>query len=426
MPDIPKKNSRKLAAQIIENWLKTDVFAEQLIKPDMPDRPFVMEMIYGIVKRRRTIQWIVEHCAERTPDDTTMPYLLVGIYQIMFMDNVAEYAAVNETVEAVKTGNAPSCAGFVNAILRRVLREKESIKNRLAGQPLGIRESHSDALITRWTKNFGSQKTADLCRWNNLRGDVVLRINANRTCMKDFLAALASGGINAVPHGFMPDFFAVLPGGTPIMNLPGYKDGLFSVQDPSTQVSVDMLDPQPGDCVLDACAAPGGKTCIIAEKMRGKGTLIAGDLQKDRVARLKENIARLKLDCISVRHGDASTRAGMKSICGDTRFDRILLDVPCTNTGVLRRRADARWSFSMEKLAQLTSYQRAILDSASAFLKPGGTLVYSTCSIEPDENYQLVDTWLEKNPLFVKKKDCRLFPPDTQTDGVYACQLIRS
>ncbi len=423
--EIQKTNSRKLAVQIISEWQETGTFPDRLMEADIQDRPFVMELVYGIARWRRMLEWVVGLCTKRKPDKHTMPYLLVGLYQILLMDNVAEYAAVNETVEAVKTGRVPSRAGFINAVLRYALREADNIKEDLRKQEPGIRESHPDMLTERWRGRFGYDRMMDLCRWNNRRGEITVRINTALIDMDDFLDIVALEGIRAVPHCFRPDLFIVLPGGIRVTELPGYSDGIFSVQDPSTQAAVDLLAPGPGDTVLDACAAPGGKTFIIADKMGGTGRLIAMDVDKNRINRLNENVKRWKLNSVDVFCADASVRRDLLKICGDVRFDRIILDVPCSNTGVLRRRPDARWRFHKENLEHLNSCQYAILDSASELLKHDGTLVYSTCSIEPEENSELIDSWLKNNPGFTLEKKVELFPPETQTDGIYACAIVR-
>lgn len=424
-------NSRAVAASIVDKWLKKRDFPDRLIGSVTADRPFVIEVVYGVARWKRMLEWVITRYVRRPPHDNVMPYLLVGLYQILVMDTVASYAAVNETVKAVKAGLARNSAGFVNGVLRRVLRELETIRKELEIQDLGIRESHPDLLVKKWTQRFGAQKTLELCRWNNTRAQVTIRPNRWKTDIKNLLAALRSAGVNAAHHPFAPGECVALPHGTRVTDMPGYAEGLFSIQDPSTVAAVNLLDPRPGEFILDACAAPGGKTVLIAEMMKdpfgkpmaGKGRIIAMDLYEERLVRLRENLQRMKLDSIEVVQGDASFEQDMKRTCRDKPYDRILLDVPCTNTGVLRRRPDVRWRFSARRLKNLMNVQRSLLDCASHFLKPDGLLVYSTCSLEPEECDEMVQSWLSENPGFELVRSVNLFPPESQTDGIYAAAL---
>jgi len=382
-----------------------------------------MEVVYGIARWKRTLEWVVKRSAKRPPDRELVPFLFVGLYQILLMDRIEEYAAVNETVEAVKAAGFPHAVAFTNAVLRRALREKDSIMKALAGQPVVIRYSHPDILVDRWKKQFGAEKMLALLEWNNSRPDIMVRPNRLKNSFNDFVNALKEAGIESTGHPFAPDECLSIGHGINVRNLPGYEQGLFTVQDPSTLVSVKLLDPQPGEFVLDACAAPGGKTSVIAERMSGKGRIIAMDIQQDRLLTLRENLARLGIKSVTVLQGDAASPQDMKKAADGRLFDRILLDVPCTNTGVLRRRPDARWRFSNRGLNELAGVQKKILAGAAAYLKPGGVIVYSTCSLEPEECEGIVEWWCAANPGFEKVASEKLFPPDSKTDGAYACAL---
>jgi 16S rRNA (cytosine967-C5)-methyltransferase len=413
---------------IYARWLDAGVFPDRLMDSVTSDRAVVMEMVYGTIKRKRMLEWVARRLVKHRADPRAMPYLMIGLYQLLVMDHVADHATVNETVEAAKNdagfrakGRRRDAANFINAVLREALRRRELLESELKEQTIGIRESHPDILVERWTRVFDAQRTLDLCRWNNGRPDVVLRLNRHRTDADTFLGQLRSAGIEAVPHSLQPATHLVMPRGVHVDGLPGYAEGLFSVQDPSTAVAVDLLDPQPGEAVLDACAAPGGKTFMIAERMLGQGRLVAMDSRQNRVALLTENLARMGYDAVEAVHADASCSADMEKAGGP--FDRILLDVPCTNTGVLRRRPDARWRFSKENLASLRTVQRGLLKSAARHLRTGGTIVYSTCSLEPEECSKLVASWLRHRPEFTLQESASLFPPESLTDGVYAAVL---
>ena len=413
-------NSRNTVAEILAIWLRSKEFPDRLVQAVTADRGFVMEAVYGCIKRWRSLTWIMRKCVTGKSQPEAIPYLLVGLYQIIFMDDVAEYAAVNETVEASKRKLSQGGSGFVNAVLRRALREKQQILKELKAQPLAIRESYPDLLVDRWKSQFTTGRTVKLCKWNNGSPDVVLCINLARTTIEAYSAMLTEKGLEAVPHPFESRSCIIVPRGISVPELPGFADGLFSIQDPSMLTPVKLLAPQPGDSVLDACAAPGGKTMLIAEKLGDTGSLTAMDYREDRLGELKENLSRMKFEGAKVIAGDA---ASPTDVLGTMKFDRILADVPCSNTGVLRRRADARWRFNIERFESLRKTQRAILKGLGPMLKPGGTLVYSTCSLEGEEGAVLIRGWMQAHPEFVLDHEISVFPPDTGTDGLYAAAL---
>jgi len=399
-------------------------FPDRLMGSVSKDRGFVTELVYGSVKWKRQLEWAVKKCARNLPPLPLRSFLMVGLYQILDMEDVEEYAAVNETVDAVKANFPQGQADFVNAVLRRAIREKAGLLEEIRKESVGIRTSHPELLVSRWTEAFGSEKALALCEWNNRPAQVVVRINLSRIQIDDFLDRLASTGIQGEAHAFCPDRFVTLPRGVAPARLPGYEDGWFSVQDPSTFMAVQMLAPQSHERVLDACAAPGGKTMAMAELMGGGETLTAMDVHAERLKILKENIDRMDVIGIEILKGDMSEAGGVAELAGRT-FDAVLLDVPCTNTGVLRRRADARWRFSEAGMGRVCTTQRSILDSASKYLCSGGRLVYSTCSLEPEEGESLVSGWQAAHPSFELVKDRKLFPPVDGVDGAYAALLVR-
>ncbi len=421
-------NSRGLAGQIVSQWLKTSDFPERLLESYVfENRAFIMELVYGIVRWKRALEWITAEYVHRMPTLELKALIFVGLYQILFMTNVDAYAAVNETVNEVKNScsghgrQAQGEANFVNAILRRVLREKESIIQKLHAQPIGIQQSHSDCLVERWNRHFGEKATQHLCKWNNNRPNAMIRINHLKTTRNKYLSMLNDANIKILPNSAQTNEWLSLAHGTRIKDLPGYQEGYFLILDPSTGMAVDLLNPQPGNHVLDACAAPGGKTFLIAERMQKQGQLKAIDLYQDRISRLMENLKRLGCDdFVDVIQGDAE-----KLIKTDS-YDRILLDVPCTNTGVIRRKPDIRWRFSENRLAKINNLQRTILGCGLNLLKPGGQLVYSTCSLEPEENEYLISKCLTKRTDIHLVEERKTFPPVSKTDGVYVALLQKT
>jgi 16S rRNA (cytosine967-C5)-methyltransferase len=409
-----------VAAGIVGRWLETGEFPDRLLDAVEHDRGFVTEVVFGTVKRRRTLDFFLRQAAPRVPEAPLRAHLLTGIYQLWLMREPG-YAVVNETVAVVRTAFPARQAGFVNAVLRRFIREQAAMEAALAAQPLALRLSHPDVLVDRWMDRHGRDAVARLLEWDNQPPPLVLRLNPAQGPMSAFLADLAAAGHEATPHPFGPDRFCALARGADVRQLPGYDGGRFMVQDPSTVAAVDLLGPQPGETVLDACAAPGGKTLAMAECMAGTGRLMAMDLHADRLPPLRENLARMRQTWVTVVEGDVRTLP--PGAAGP--WDAILLDVPCSNTGVLRRRPDARWRFSVERMRRLVETQQGLLEAAAGAVAVGGRLVYSTCSLEPEEGETLVREWLTGHAGFVLEAERRVFPPADGVDGAYAARLRR-
>jgi len=421
-----KKNSREVAAEIIYHWLESESFPDRQLAEVKDDRAFVTELVYGVVRRKLALEYIEQKYVNRRPETFILAVLHIGVYQLCFMDNVEEFAAVHETVEAVKSRrhkDAIRAAGMVNAVLRNVQEEKAAILKNLEKQSDEIRFSHPESLINRWVKQYGERDTRQLLEWNNQPSETILRVEPARIAPSEFIKALEAAGIDAQKHPFQSlETFVILPRGVAVPNVPGYKEGWFTVQDPATSVSVELLDPRPGESVLDACAAPGGKTAMIAGLMEGKGELIAMDVHDDRLDTLADTIKRTGWDFVKILKGDAAKGFPEKS----KQFDAILLDVPCLNTGVLRRRVDARWRFTRDRIEMIKKTQRQILNAMSKHVKPGGRMVYSTCSLEVEENEEMVNSWIRAQKEFRLVKAKRLFPPKSGTDGAYAALLVRA
>jgi 16S rRNA (cytosine967-C5)-methyltransferase len=316
---------------------------------------------------------------------------------------------VNETVAA-----AGRAAGLVNAVLRRAGREAESLLAQREKLPLAVAWSHPEFLIRRWIKSMGKEKTAALCAWNQQPAETYIRLNRLHEDAEARVPHLP--GISA--HASEEDFFLANP-----VPREALKAGYCYAQDPSTAIAPKMLAPKPGETVLDACAAPGGKTAILAQMMCGEGTLIACDSSPARLNRLRENLTRLRAHRVQIHPHDFLGTAPPPF--GNLLFDRILLDVPCSNTGVMRRRVDVRWRLTEPEFAELAKAQRGILESTLPLLKPGGSLVYSTCSIDPEENQHLIKAVLADHPELELLESRLIFPPKDQMDGAYAARLVK-
>jgi 16S rRNA (cytosine967-C5)-methyltransferase len=420
-----KRNSRLVAAEIISQWLVDRRFPDRQLAKIEQDNAFVMEVVNGVVRNRNILQWLEQGMVAKEPEPFFKAVLYVGLYQLLFMDNVEEYAAINETVDAAKgRPGGHGNANMVNAVLRRAQREADQIFDELKRQPDDIRLSHPDFLLERWRRQFGEIEARKLAEWNNRRPETILRVESSVISSAEFLAKLAEAGIDLELHPFSDrEKFYILPRGLAVHKLPGYAEGWFTVQDPATSICIDLMRPFPGETVLDACAAPGGKTAMLASRMKGEGELVAMDLHDDRIAVLRENMDRLDLGWVEVVQGDARKP---KNVLGDRRFSAILLDVPCLNTGVLRRRIDARWRVNTNRIKAITEIQYDLLSACAELLKENGRIVYSTCSLEPEENEDLVARWVREHPGFSKVKAKKAFPPKTGTDGAFAAVIRRN
>ena len=415
--------SRKTAAGIVSRWLRTGEFPDRMLSDRTPDRAFVQDLVFGTVRHRRSLDWALARYLRRPPASELQGLLLVGAQQILFMPAIADYAALHATVEASKA--LPSRQpGFVNAILRNLVRDRDSLLAALAREPLALRTSHPDDLVRRWEAALGKEEAERICLLDNEPAETVATVLpfGRPDAASALLARWAEAGVSARPHPLEPASL-VLGRGTRVESLPGFAEGLFVVQDAATLAALRLLRPELGQVVLDACAAPGGKTLQIAAAIGPRGKVYACDLHADRLGRLRENIARAAIGGrVEVREADASSPALARELA-DQGIQLALVDAPCSNTGVLRRRPDARWRFSENRLAKLREVQLAILSNV-AVLRPE-RLVYSTCSLEPEEDEQVIEAFLATHPDYRLGESIKLLPDDSPRDGAFAATLVR-
>ena len=378
-------NARRSAAFIVARWIATKDFPSSMLPQDR-DRAFVQDLVYTTIRRIRPLRKILGLLMKQWPKGELEALLYVGAAQILYMPDVPDFAAVSETVDAAKGCENPSIAKVVNGVLRNVIRRREEFEKMIADATLEERESFPTALVRRWERRFGAENAARLCAWHN-------------TPAETFIARRDGS-------------FVKLERGQRVEDVPGYADGDFIVQDPGTRLAIELLDPRPAERILDACAAPGGKTVQIA--WRG-ASVVACEVNPKRRRRLEENLARLKLGVEVIPELPASQT-----------FDKVLVDAPCSNTGVLRRRPDARWNWNGEKLAALVKLQSEILDACASRVAPGGVLVYSTCSNEPEENEAQVAAFLARHPDFSLEESRESIPFESETDGAFAARLRRT
>jgi 16S rRNA (cytosine967-C5)-methyltransferase len=423
---------REIAARVLREhaaggtWLETSL-EQALARSGMSavDRALVQELTFGLVRWQATLDWLI---AQRTGGRTQKPGLQIllrlGLYQIFWLDRIPDHAAVNETVEMAKRSVFSGQAGFVNAVLRGCLRDRESIERQL--KELRAREphlgySHPQWLCDRWEKRWGQEKVCALLEWNNAPAPVYARVNALKTTAEQLAAQFESEGVRSRLRAF--DWTGEarvfeLESHPPLTALPSFQQGLFYVQDPSTLLAVRELDPQAGELILDLCAAPGGKTTFVAQLMQNRGLILAQDSDLGRCELIRQNCARLGITCVEV-----SPTVKASEQLPPRPFDRILVDAPCSNTGVVRRRIDLRWRIRTSEVERLRALQLDLLRRAAAQLKPGGTLVYSTCSLEPEENGEVVKAFLADSKQLVLEGERDLLPFRDKVDGAYVARM---
>lgn len=414
------KSVRQLASEIL---LKVDTrraYADLLLDHAFKstalserDRALLTEITYGTLRWRGTIDAHL-NCQLRRPLADADPFLKnllrITLYQLLYLDKVPPYAAVNEAVELAKARSGVREGGFVNGVLRNFLRSTGgAMKSQLVDKSesaMAIKHSHPEWLVLCWVKHFGRKNAAALMRANNERPPLVLRVNLHRTNRKAVLDRLQENGISAelTPHS--PQGIIINSGGV-LERIVGFQEGLFQVQSEASQLIAYLLAPCPGERILDACAAPGGKTTHIAELMEDSGELIASDTSAKGIEKIRENCARLGLASVHTVRADLSH--GLSGSCRDP-YDRILVDAPCSGFGTLRSHPEIKWQRDESDIRRLSRLQATILSQVASLLKRGGILVYSTCTLIREENEQVVQKFLALHKEF-ELQDAASFLP---------------
>ena len=385
------------------------------------DRGFVVEIVYGVVRWQATLDELILMRTEgRTQKETLRILLRMGLYQILWLDRVPDHAAVHETVELAKQLGFGPQSGFINAILRHYTREKgatHALLERWKVEKPAVGHSHPLWLVERWQKRWGVDLCGRLLEDNNDPSKVFARRNSLAVSADDLEKAWAEAGVKAVSRSFdwVGDRIVYEFESAPaVASLPGFAEGWFYVQDPSTLLAASQMEVRPGMTVLDLCAAPGGKATMLAQLMGDEGLVVAEDSDPMRLRWVEENSLRLRLKSIRVGPGEPGVL-----------YDAVLVDAPCSNTGVMRRRVDLRWRIQEPEILRLALEQADILHTASLRVKPGGTLVYSTCSIEVEENQLVAKAFVRSHPEYVMDSERELVPFSGNCDGAYVATLKR-
>lgn len=412
------------------------------------DRSLFTELVYGCVRQQRTLDALIDQLATKKshqqPPDLRL-VLHVGLYQLRYLHHIPASAAVNTTVELAKANGLSGLTGLVNGVLRQYVRLAES-KGQETSDPLmlpddpvtalGVQYSYPDWIVRVWLEQFGESETAALCRSLNQPPHIDLRVNPLRTSVAAVEAAMQQAGVAIAPVPPLPQALRLLKPSGSVRHLPGFKEGWWVVQDASAQLVGHLLDPQPGETVIDACAAPGGKTTHIAELMGDRGMIWACDRTASRLKRLHENIERLGLTSIHSYVEDSRQIPRFVN-----QADRVLIDAPCSGLGTLHRHADARWRQTPESVVELAQLQTQLLAQAATWVKPNGVLVYATCTLHPLENEAIAQDFLAHHldwqidlpatnhpavPFVTADGWIKVLPHQHSMDGFFMVKLRRS
>ena len=412
------------------------------------DRRLATELVYGVVRRTATLDMVLRPLVRRPPqqiEHDLWVLLRLGAYQLLFLPNIPPRAAVHATVELAKSAGEPRWHAFVNGVLRALARQLtddyveepspkcvpaangkyRQLQTALFPHPdthpcqyFAAAFSFPEWLAARWHRRLGTDELFRLGFWFNAPPHLFLRVNELKTTRDHYLHTLEAAKIPATPGDL--GVAVRLEGSIRIENLPGFAEGLVSVQDLSAMFAAESLDPAPGSSVLDLCAAPGGKTTHLAERMRNQGRIVAVDVEPQRLARVGAACERLGISIVE-QHLDGRDLARLPA----GPFDAALVDAPCSNTGVLGKRPEARWRITATDLAELPVLQLRLLKTAAGLVRPGGKMLYSTCSIEPEENGDVVQQFLAASPAWRLERE-RPHVPGRAADGGYLALLVKS
>ncbi len=441
-------NVRQLTLKILREIDKNNSFIDISLNNALEhtilnknDRSLCTELVYGIIRCQRTLDCLIDQLGNKKSQKqppVLRRILHIGLYQLLYLDNIPSSAAVNTSVDLAKNNNLNGLSKVVNAILRKHIRVKEGKKHPLTTSgsfpnTIAIKYSFPNWIVENWYQQWGRNTTTKLCYWFNQSPTIDIRINSLKTTIEEVKEHLAKAKVNTEYLPQLPYSLRLAGKTGDIKNLPGFMKGNWTVQDISAQLVSYLLDPKIGETIIDACAAPGGKTTHIAELMHDRGLILACDRISSRLAKVQQNIERLGLKSIKLIRGDSRYLQQFNNFA-----DRVLIDAPCSGLGTLHRNPDIRWRQTPEKIKQLSIIQREILHRASEWVKPNGVLVYSTCTLNISENEAIIYNFLKNNsewhiekPLaykffspFIRSSGClQIFPHQHHMDGFFMVKL---
>jgi 16S rRNA (cytosine967-C5)-methyltransferase len=427
-----RKNPRRIALDVLvevegkspslDLLMERKFERHQGLKP--VDYAFITEVVYGTLRWRGRIDWIlglISRVKLERLERLILNLLRLGVYQILFMDKVPVSAAVNESVEMAKASGREEAARFVNAVLRRISDRRLDMEVPHAKDPSSISVTHSHPLwlVERWAQELGIDEAIELCKANNRIPPLSLRTNTMKTTRKRLLSEIRKKVPQAMPSPFSPEGVLIDPP-VPVFRIPRFREGWFQVQDESSQLVGHIIDPKPGEGVLDACAAPGGKTTHLAQLMENRGRIYAVDISTHRLSLLKENCHRLGVNIVTALKNDLTKPLVFGNEAG---FDRILIDPPCSGLGTLWRNPDIKWKRKEGEISKFSEIQGTILHHVAPCLKKGGSLVYGTCTLTREENEEVVAKFIGEHREFEVEDLSRILPrglkPLTGEDGFF-------
>lgn len=435
--------ARVCAYRVLQRTLGEGAYADRVFRAeadraglDPRDRGFAQRLAYGTIQNRRTLDYVVTALSSRTTDTLDPPILnalRLGIYQVTLLDGVPDHAAVDQTVDLAKHFGRGG-HGLVNAVMRRATREASELISQLTDNSpaeAGVRHSHPEWIVRMWWDALGRDETVALLERDNAAAESAVRVNELLVTRGEVTAELAELGIDAQPVDDIPEGL-VLAGQFDVHGSKLFRDGAIMPQSRASMLVARAVDPQPGERILDLCAAPGAKSTHLAALLRNEGEIVAVEVHGGRAKALTENCARLGAECVEVREADAADVEG--------EFDRVLVDPPCSDLGTLQSRPDVRWKKSEDVVERLVLEQQRLLDAAANRVRAGGTLVYSTCTISPDENERQIAAFVERRADFevddlaasfgryahpTVDKLLQLMPHRHGTDGFFIARLRR-
>ena len=420
--DINRKTAFDVLMDVEKNVAYSNLSLNSFIEKNRPDSPaFVRELVYGVLRNRMLLDWflgqlIPSGLKKIKKQDLTL--LRMGVYQLSYMKSVPEYAAVSETVNMSKK-LARGRERFINGVLRGYIRNRQQLA--LPDREVNLEEYLSIVysverwIVRLWKDAYGAEKTEALLRASNETPELAVRVNLMKTDRKSLKEKLEALGFEAAESEVSDR--ALLVKGSGLLDTELYREGMFSVQDEASILASDALDAKPGDCIADVCAAPGGKTFATAELMAGKGVIYAMDKYEHKLKLMEAQAKRAGIDNIRLLQHDSTVP--VEELKG--QMDKVLADVPCSGLGVMRRKPEIKYK-GRQELNELIERQRQILLAAASYVKAGGTLVYSTCTINPAENEKQIVEFLRGNKDFKALEQKQLLP-DGGTDGFFICRM---
>ncbi|WP_438351471.1 16S rRNA (cytosine(967)-C(5))-methyltransferase RsmB [Paenibacillus sp. FA6] len=409
------------------------------------DAALATELVYGTIARLNTLDYFLSRYVTKGMDKL-QPWvrnlLRMSLYQFMYLDRIPPHAVVNEAVNIAKSRGHQGISGMVNGVLRSILRSKDELilpEGLAPAKRISLQHSHPKWLVKRWIEQYGEQTAENICAANNEPPSISVRVNTTVISREKLLQDMEEQGVVAIPSPLTAEGILVMSGGNMALT-DWYRDGILSVQDESSMLVAEAVGPQSGMKVLDCCAAPGGKTVHMAELMKDDGWIVANDLYPHKEKLIREQAERLGLSSIETIVGDALE---LKVKYPEASFDRILLDAPCSGLGVIRRKPDLKWTKTQADIEEIASLQYELLETISPLVRVGGILVYSTCTIEPQENEEMVRRFLDNHPQFETATDhpsswtelqkvakpcaegIQILPQDFKSDGFFIARIKR-